>query len=596
MQSKAIVKLLMLIVVTMIIAACGQDGNDYQADSIAELEPPQEIIQEEPSYEDSQAETATQGEEHSQVATPQFTLSPPPVIPKPVFIPQGQIADTVHVITRQDFVDDTLLVQALQGLTARNAAAIYINAGRSYALWLDIAQEAIGFETRRVNNIWDLVDTFQDQITGYILYDLYTVNVAATLSGLTGAIPVTLRMLPRVHALGLEMVMDARDMTTADLLEQFGPYLNTQMVLNQQLRATGLRDMGIMHQTLTTFDVDITNFLGFLSPNALLLGWHEDEVSGVQAASRMQVMTIPTDHAYNLSFFTSLPRMESHTQLTAIDYGLVAEAHRHYVTFLYSDGDNIQWMTGGAPLDTERFARTRADYAQGIGIPFGWSLAPGLPMFTPIIMDYLYENMAPTDQFVASVSGFAYIHPSEYLNTNRLEDLQAFAELTAYFMAWSDMRYMEILDEYALVPDIQVLDAFTSQDAIGGIFYKTGSRYVGGRGFLRWSNGKPVVAIRESLWSTDLNRRVLDAYEMAFRISQYDTNPASINGYTVINVHAWSHSMDSIHQMVNWWQEHAPHVTVVTPSTFMALIQENVPQEDARPNMNWNDRFDYPEF
>ena len=93
-----------------------------------------------------------------------------------------------------------------------------------------------------------------------------------------------------------------------------------------------------------------------------------------------------------------------------------------------------------------------------------------------------------------------------------------------------------------------------------------------------------------------MDRRQQDVYEMAFRISQYDKDPTSINGFTVINVHAWSHHMDSVHRMVDWWRHNDPNVVVVTPTTFMRLIRENVPQEDARPNMNWNDRFNYPDL
>ena len=507
-------------------------------------------------------------------------------------IPQGKIANMVYIVTPPELIDDFLFIQALQGITAREEAAIYINAGRSYALWLEMAQDLLGFETKRIHDVWDLVDIFGDILNGYIIYDMDSLNIAATLSGLESALPITNRMIARAEARGLELLLDAREYNSAMILEQYGEQINKRVFLNQQQNNPALRDIGIMLKAIVDYERDIASLLEFFEPNTLLLGWHHDEVSGVQTASKNQAITIPSDHAYNLSFLASMPRVE-HEQKQTIDIDIKAEQGKHYVAFVYSDGDNIQWMTGGAPLDTDRFAHSSI---QDNIIPFGWSLSPGLSMWASVIMDYLYKNMSTADEFVSAVSGFGYIHPSEYFNTDRLEDLEEFAALTSFYMNMSDMRLMEILDEHASNPRTEVLDIFTAHDNINGIFYKTGDRYVGGRGFIRWSNDKPVVAFRESLWTKDMSRKEREIYEMAYRVTQYPKDPTTINGFTLINVHAWSHEFESIRKMVAWWDENDPNIIVVTPTTFMRLISENLPRVDERPNINFDSWFDYPDI
>ncbi|WP_154698277.1 hypothetical protein, partial [Clostridium botulinum] len=47
------------------------------------------------------------------------------------------------------------------------------------------------------------------------------------------------------------------------------------------------------------------------------------------------------------------------------------------------------------------------------------------------------------------------------------------------------------------------------------------------------------------------------------------------NSYTFVYVHVWSNTMDNVQDVVNKLNEN-PKVKVVTPSTFMKLIKDNV--------------------
>ena len=507
------------------------------------------------------------------------------------FIAGGEIGESVYIWQNSNRADEILLVQAVQGITSRTKAQVYIQGGEPYTLWLNNMKSEYGFTTVTVNDVWKLVEIFKDYFAGYVSYEKpgsEEMNYAATLAGVLDALPVSRRLADKAGEMGFAELDDAMEYKNiSEIIDKYSDRLNKKMFMNQNAGNNALRDYGIKNRCVITYPKSLAVVYDFLDANALLLGWHNSEVSGVKAASEKQVITIASDHAYNLSFLSAVP-LKEYKQSEAFDKDLQAQDGKHYIAFAYSDGDNIQWLVQNKSLDRNRFAHDKS-----AEIPFGWSLAPTIVDFAPAVIKYMNEKAAPTDNFVAGVSGFGYIHPSEYVKAGRLEELREFAKLTAEYMHRTGMSYTEILDEHTLNPDIRVLDAYTENDEIMGILYKCGDRYVGGKGFLRWSNGKPVVAFRETLWSAE-NAVERDIYRMAYRISQYDKNPQSIDGYTLINVHAWSHDYTSVEKLVTWLRENDENVVVVTPDTFFRLIGENVPKEDARPNKSWDDRYSYP--
>ena len=506
------------------------------------------------------------------------------------FISGGYMPGTVYVLNPPNGQDQVLVAQAVQGIVSRNSTQIYIQFTAAYRHWFEESRAKYRFRTTNTE-LWELVNRFKDSFKGYVSYNPEEpehLNYAATIAGVLDALPVSTRLVARVRQMGYTELDNASSYDNIQqIITKYGDRLNKKIFLNQGPELYGLRDYGIKEKCIIAWPNNLDPVYDFLDDNAILLGWHVEEVSGVNAASKKQVVTIAADHAYNLSFFSAIAA-NTHKQKEPVDKDLTAQNGKHYIAFVYSDGDNIQWLLNDGAMDITKFAHDKS-----AKIPFGWSLAPTLPDFAPVLMDYMYTTAAPTDNFVAATSGFAYMHPSEYYNAGRMDALKEFGKLTAEYMLKSDMKYTEILDEYVNDPNIEVLDAYTENDAIKGVLYKSGNRYSGGRGFLRWSNGKPVVAFRESLWS-NINNNNRDIYQMAYRITQYAKNPATIDGYTLINVHAWSHDYSSVEKIVQWLRTNDRDVIVVTPDTLMRLISENVPKTDAQPVKNWNDNYNYP--
>ena len=74
-----------------------------------------------------------------------------------------------------------------------------------------------------------------------------------------------------------------------------------------------------------------------------ILGWGPDEHTNVSIASKHGIDVIAADWSYNLSVLSSY---KCSPQIQKIDNNLKEEDGVHYVTFIMSDGDNMQWLLG----------------------------------------------------------------------------------------------------------------------------------------------------------------------------------------------------------------------------------------------------------
>ncbi|MEO7299038.1 MAG: choice-of-anchor J domain-containing protein, partial [Verrucomicrobiota bacterium] len=108
-----------------------------------------------------------------------------------------------------------------------------------------------------------------------------------------------------------------------------------------------------------------------------------------------------------------------------------------------------------------------------------------------------------------------------------------------------------------------------AQPAIDALYYLDYSPYHGAKGAVYFStNGKPVIACRESLWA-DLEE---DSTLIA-NINAASRDPSSPLGYSMVAVHVWSKNLANVQNVVT---NLASDVRVVTPDAFAKLIQQNV--------------------
>ena len=288
-------------------------------------------------------------------------------------------------------------------------------------------------KVRRAASIWELVDQYAKQgiIKGYILYKAdeskgttndhrpdinYSVNVATSLAGLLDGIVVDENLQRDAEAHGLKQLADVREKTQAWCFETYKNEFNRRLVCTQDPRKPEVRDLAIAQKAFTMYGYGepLKAVMEWLEPLSPVLGWNGgDEFKTTELSSRWGHIQTATDWCSNLPVlmagsedrkYGKLPNSEA----PAIDWG----DHRSGVSFISSDGDNVQWFQNG-------FFRSGAGAhywgnADRGKIPFGWSCCfSGLTQLCPEPIDLglstRYARRTPSLSGAAAIITLSYL-------------------------------------------------------------------------------------------------------------------------------------------------------------------------------------------
>ena len=220
--------------------------------------------------------------------------------------------------------------------------------------------------------------------------------------------------------------------------------------------------------------------------------WQGEDVF-IRAGSERGIFTIPSDHTHNLSPLSGFPSIQQ-TQQSPPHF--IADSNTHYVSFLFTDGDNLQWTLGNLQSDTKWFASPfRGNFNMGWGIP------PSLVHAAPTVMKWYYDNafIGPGyDNFVVGPSGGGYMYPSLYPP----EDLALHVDELSQWMSLGDLNIIEILD-FGSQTYTDIWDVYTAKEQIDGLIYLEYGDHSEPNGTTIWSNGKPVLSPRIKLVLTN---------------------------------------------------------------------------------------------
>ena len=466
------------------------------------------------------------------------------------------------------------LIGTLQGLLAKCCAEqIYIRpeAG-GYDVWLQDLVDHYGVERIDVTDASWLVDYFQSEINGYLLYQTGddSVNAATSLAGLEGAIVVEASIEAPIAALGLPLIQDLRGLDEAWVLAARGGELNPNIVMEQkEAFEHSLRDYAVLSNALTFFDGNSAfreSVLESFPPHAAVYGWGDASAGEdvfVRTASARGHFTIPADHAHNLAPLSGFPIVAQSQPAAPHE---PADPNTHYVAFLFTDGDNLQWTLGNLQSDLKWWSSPfRGQF------DMGWGLPPSLVESAPTVMKWYYDSASSGsayDGFVAGPSGGGYLYPSLFPR----DDLETHVAQLGLWMEQADLSVVEILDFYSQL-DIDLWDTYTSQEAIEGLIYLEYGDHALPQARVVWSQGKPVIAPRVKLWNGLANS---DAPTIASRVNSAPRDPSSHEGYSVVIVGVWEHSLEEIQAIIDTF---SPDVQVVTPNRLVRLMRENVPHD-----------------
>lgn len=496
--------------------------------------------------------------------------APAPLPGQSAIFPKGTNLSSLVVIKDSDLGNDAqkIMISTLQGIVARRSASqIYIDAGSGYSVWKDHLRDRYGISYSTLSVPWLLVLQYAPLADGYILYDrtnAHSIGAANSLCGPYNAVAVDASIELQARLFGLtNLIADVRSRDEAWVWTNYnGVFSRSNVVELEEWFTDNLRDYAALANAFTFFDGNSdfrTNIMNAMAPDAACLGWGDaslGEDKFVTPSSQRGVFTIAANWGLNLSTLSSM-RDPALVQST---YALpAAETNVHYATFVVTDGDNVQWDISGYINYFNHPARGSFD--------MGWALAPSLADLAPSVMRWFYDNSSNgpnRDFFVCPVSGAGYIYPSMYPASELPLHLQKLNNL----MARADLNIVQILD-FNSFNKTNLWEQYLAQPTIDGLFYEEYSPYHGAHGATSFvSNGKPVVAARESLWGG-----LEEETNVIANINAAPRDPSSPAGYSMVAVHVWTKDLGNVQMVVT---NLAADVRVVTPDAFLKLVRANV--------------------
>jgi hypothetical protein len=418
------------------------------------------------------------------------------------------------------------LLQSVQGIANRQGPLVWQRVGGMAEKMTD-EMKAEGWTEQRTKDVWQVVAAFRPQLKGAVLCDVRdeSLNRAATDSGLKDLLVVDASLEAKAKAEGFSVVEDAR--TEARVLPGADPELSKLIAVEQPPDKAGfLRDYAIKHRALCFLASDSRerrHVLGRLSPGAWVLGWGSDEYRWVSDISWVGGIGCAADWCANLSAMESLGGAIRSPR--APEQEPDPKPGERVVAFVLTDGDNVQWLTGGMPLH-EHF------YGSPLRGTFKmtWEVSPMLARFAPRVLDYMYGAAGPKDGFVAAgAPGYSYM--------DLAPDRKVAAKQTGPLLRASGLHVVGVINsqEGELAEAEEILDL----PEVEGVVYKDYAPYHGKHGAVWWHKGKPCVGYRFSLWDQMAGA---SPDEVAAAIAKLPADPThDTSSYALVTVHAWSY-------------------------------------------------------
>ena len=365
---------------------------------------------------------------------------------------------------------------------------------------------------------WQLVDRFARDgvIQGYILYrlDNDSVNVATSLAGLLGGVMVDESLKPEAERHGLKMLMDVRDKTSWWCFQTYKDRFNRRILCTQDPRKPHVRDLAIAQKAFTFFDTNelLGAAMAWVEPLSPVIGWNTgDEMSNTDLSSGNGEIQTATDWCMNLPVLMAGTESYRSGKLPLPDPAAINwKDRRSAVSFIDTDGDNVQWFEGN-------FFRESTNYwgnpARG-KIPFGWSCCfAHLTQLCPGAIDYALSTKTTNDSFIEWGGGYYYPDDFGKNRANRWKLLAEQARRTWKLMRRTDTRIIGFnFVKWDSDDARKACEVFAAQtDGLLGILAFQYSQYEAGAGERFWVKDRngielPVVTARYSIWNHENER------------------------------------------------------------------------------------------
>lgn len=473
---------------------------------------------------------------------------------------------------------EQVLAATLQGLAANvSATQLFMledNEHPDYKIWLDDLATNHGCTVNHLANIAAVLDKFLPIVnaSGYVLYDKNdgSVNSAVSLCGIKKAVAVEVKLEPVIKARGFSLVDDARGISAKDIIAKYGDKISKKTVVEQIPDKTPyMIDYAVMTSSLMFFvgnTKERDSLLSYMDEDSACMGWGDasnEESVFVNSSGNNGIFTIPADWSLNLSILSGFPSTPIKQSISREE--LPHEEDVHYVCFMMSDGDNIQWAQGRMFADKRWWGNEhRSEF------PTSWAVAPAMYDLFPTLMKRYYESSFGKSCLMVGPSGNGYMYPKTFPE----KALKKHIERLNSYMGDMDLSTAVIIDFDSFECD-RLWDTYLTQPNIGGLFFLEYINHKMGQGKISWYHDKPVINPREMLWDK-FHDGICNKSDVAKRINKAPIDIHSENGYTLVLVHVWSDengTMDAVNEVVGSLDK---HIRVVGADDFVKLIKKNV--------------------
>lgn len=486
-------------------------------------------------------------------------------------LPKGTNLHSLTVINENQLGNSAqgVMISTLQGIVARRSTSqiFIVGSAAGYNVWPNYLKSTYGVSLATNSNPWSVLEQFKNFADGYVLYDAAansnSLNVATSLCGPLNAIAVdsTIEATARSHGV-TNRLLDVRTRDEAWAWTNYNSLFSRSVVVEQKESfSANLRDYATMAGAFTFYDGNSpfrTFVMSQMAADAACLGWGDGEQIPVGDCSSNGVYTVGSDWALSLSTLSSV-RDDALYQRTHSLPPSHVETNVHYVTFVTTDGDNVQWNVGDLVAYFNHPARGKFN--------MGWSISPSLADLAPSVLRWYFDNSSNglnRDFFTVGTSGSGYFYPSMYPPT----ELDLHVQKLNSLMDRADLDIVHIND-FGSFGRLDLWNKYLAQPNINALFYLEYSLYnATGGAVLFSSNGKPVIGARDLLWAG-----VEEETNVIARINSYPRDPSSYTGYTLVEVHVWTKNLGSVQNVVT---NLLPDVRVVTPDLFANLIRNNI--------------------
>ena len=200
---------------------------------------------------------------------------------------------------------------------------------------------------------------------------------------------------------------------------------------------------------------------------------------------------IVCEMSFNLALLSSFKGAQPQLTQKGAAVGNVTHNHKHYVSFHFTDGDNVEWLDGEHP-GAEFFSAGKFWDSPGRGeVPLAWGMPTIQSDLSRTVMEMMYETATPHKDFFLAVSPIGY----GYVSKLSPEVRAANAREQGKRMAALDMHILNLIDyrpsdynqaNHSGFPVQQTVEQvygdYAEQSAVDGIV------------LYPWDTGKPTPA------------------------------------------------------------------------------------------------------